>query len=271
MRNNNKFALLRRLICVPKCASCKKRLPPIVDKDELNHGFPCLCDECMQKWQMARVQMCHTCSKVASACTCMPLKKTFTQPYIPSLFFYRPDTTRAESKVVYSIKHKDNRDLFDFITVELYPKLDELFCELDINAQECIFTYIPRTKKALVQNGFDQGEILCKRMASTANAVCLPLLLRKGGKEQKRLSRIQRVKNVEKAIHINKSLRGFKKEYRQHKIEEILSGKTVVIVEDIITTGATVQRAIKCLKDAGAKNVLVCAVARSEISTEKKK
>ena len=269
-RKQNKFKdLLRRLICVPKCASCGTRLSPFADENEFNHGYPCLCDKCMKKWQAACVQMCHTCSKVASACTCMPLKKAFTQPTIPSLFFYHPDASRAESNVIYTLKHKDNRDLFDFLVSELYPKLEEFICELEIDAAECVFTYIPRTKKAIIKNGFDQGERLCKRIALRANAACHPLLTREGGKEQKKLSGKQRKKNADKAVYANTSMKGFARQYRNRRFNEILDGKTVIIVEDIITTGATVQRAIKCLKDSGAKNILVCAVARSEIATDK--
>ena len=269
MRNNNKFTLLRRLICVPKCASCGKRISPFVDKNEFNHGIPCMCDECMKKWQSACIQMCHTCSKVASACTCMPIKKTFAQPTIPSLLFYHPDTSRAESKVIYTLKHKDSKDLFDFLAVELYPKLEELLCELEIDTKNCVFTHIPRTRKAIIKNGFDQGEKLCRRMADMADVAFLPLLSREGGKEQKRLSRKLRKKNAEKAIYPNTSMRGFPREFCNKKLPEIINGKTVIIIEDIITTGATVQRAIKCLKDIGVKNVIVCAVARSEISTDK--
>ena len=269
MKNNIK-TLLRRLICVPKCASCGKRLSPFVNEDEFNHGIPCLCSECMKKWQSACVQMCHTCSKVASSCTCMPLKKTFVQPTIPSLFFYHPDTSRAESKIIYSLKHKDNGDLIDFLTADLSPKLDELLSELEIDIKDCILTYVPRTKKAIIKNGFDQGERLCKRIAAMSGALCLPLLIREGGKEQKRLSHKQRKENAEKAIYANTSMRGFSGKHQDKSFSEVLTGKTVIIIEDIITTGATVQRAIKCLRDQGVKIVLVCAVARCEIATDKK-
>ncbi len=270
-KNPTKFqTLLHRLVCVPKCASCGKRLSPFVDEDEFNHGIPCMCEECMKKWQSACVQMCHACSKIASACTCMPLKKTFAQPTIPSLFFYHPDTSRAESKVIYSLKHKDSRDLFDFLAAELYPRLDDLLSELEIDIKDCILTFVPRTKKAIIKNGFDQGERLCKGTAKRSETLCLPLLTREGGKEQKRLSRKQRKKNAEKAVYANTSMKGFAEEYREKSLAEILTGKTVIIIEDIITTGATVQRAIRCLRDNGAKSVLVCAVARSEIATDKK-
>ncbi len=268
----NKYKqLIHRLICVPKCASCKERLSPFAKSDALDHGYPCLCDKCMEKWQKACVQMCHNCSKVASECTCMPRKKTFIQPSIPSLFFYHPDTSRAESKVIYTLKHKNYLDLFDYISVELCPKLETLLDELEISIGDCILTYIPRTKKALIKNGFDQGEVLCRRMSRRLGAPYAPLLTREGGKEQKSLSKQERKKNADKAIYANTELKGAKYIANAFSPGELLSDKTVILIEDVITTGATVERAIRCLRTAGAQRVLVCAVARSEISTDKKK
>lgn len=265
----NSLNLLRRLVCVPTCAACKCKLSPFVDENELNHGIPCMCADCLKKWQTACIQMCHNCSRVASACTCMPVKKTFTQPSIPSLFFYHPDTSRAESKVIYTLKHKNDRDLFDFVALELYSKLEAMLGELDINGKDCIFTYIPRTRRALVKNGFDQGEMLCKRIASLAGAQTLPLLSRKiTSREQKRLSKGERSKNAERSIFANTSLKGIGRD-NGSSIEEITGGKTIIVVEDIITTGATIKRAVTCLRDKGAECVLVCAAARSEIATDK--
>ena len=173
--NNNRKSFISRLICVPKCASCRERLSPFAKNDELDHGFPCLCDACMEKWQRARAQMCHTCSNIASKCSCMPLKKVFSQPSIPSLFFYHPDQSRAESKVIYTLKHHNSLDLFRFISAELSPKLSELLDLLAIDKGECVLTYIPRTKRALIKNGFDQGEVLCRVMSRDLNMACAPL------------------------------------------------------------------------------------------------
>ena len=273
---NHKYSNLilntfRRLICVPKCSSCDERLIPFANGDELDHGYPVLCDKCMGKWQAACSQMCHTCSSVAAKCSCMPRKKTFTQPNIPSLFFYHPDTEKTESKVIYSLKHKRNKDLFEFISEELSPKIRELVEELEIDCRECIMTYIPRTKRALIENGFDQGELLCRSTAERLGIPYANLFVREGGVEQKKLSRIARKKNADRAIFANtelKRVKGF--DYAQN-IVELIEDKTVIIIEDVITTGATVERAIKCLKSLGARSVLVCAVARSEISTDNKK
>ena len=264
--------LLYRLFFVPTCASCGERLPPIVDTNLFNHGIPCLCDKCMEKWQSAKVQMCHTCYKPAGKCSCMPLKNTFAQPSIPSIFFYHPDEKHAESKVIYSMKHKKNKDLFNLLALELEPSLIETLDILDISVGDCIFTYIPRTKSALKENGFDQGKYFAKALCKVVKGQCtLPLLTRSGGKEQKKLSRLERKKNVNNAIFANTSMRGFGRSKCSEGLKAFLSGKTVILVDDIITTGSSLSRAIKVLRDNGAKSVIVCAVARCEISKNKQR
>lgn len=268
---NSTRRLLFRLICVPKCAACKERLSPFARNDALDRGYPCLCDKCMEKWQKARLQMCHTCSRVAGECSCMPLKKTFVQPYIPSLFFYHPDQSKTESKIIYTLKHKNTRDLFEYISAELCPKVEELLGLLAISADGCVLTHVPRTKRSIVKNGFDQGELLCRAMSRRLGIACAPLLIREGGKEQKRLSRQERKQNSKRAIFANTELKGIKGGEKFKCLEEFLENKTVIIVEDLITTGATVDRAIKCLKERGAKAVLVCAVGRSELASQTKK
>lgn len=256
---------------MPKCASCDERLMPFAKGDALDHGYPCLCDKCMVKWQAACSQMCHICSNTAAECSCMPRKKTFTQPYIPSLFFYHPDTEKTESKVIYSLKHKRNTDLFEFISLELFQKIEALIAELEIDSCECIVTYIPRTRRALVKNGFDQGELLCRSVAARLGIPHANLFVREGGAEQKKLSRAARKRNADRAIYANTELKRVKGFDYAKNIGELIGDKTVIIIEDVITTGATVERAIRCLKNAGAGRVLVCAVARSEISTDEKK
>ncbi len=261
------FDVARRLICVPVCASCRTRLDPIIDKSELDHGIPCLCEKCISSWQQAKTAMCHNCSNTASKCTCMPLKNTFTQPSIPSLFFYHPSDGQPQSKAIYTLKHHKYTDLVEFISYELSPRISELLDELEIAPSDCILTYIPRSQKAFRKYGFDQSMLLANSLCEHIGAsCCLPLLTRNGGKEQKRLSKTERNKNIANALYANTELRGIRNRDKDKDIRDILHGKTVVLIDDIITTGASVSRGMKVLRSSGAKTVLAAAVARCEIS-----
>lgn len=257
------YTFVRRLVCVPKCASCGERLSPFAD-GALCHGKVCFCKKCLSAWHNAKNNMCISCFKTADKCTCMPKKNTFMQPTIPSLFFYRPDGKLPESKAIYTLKHKRYSELYDFVVGELAPKIGGLLRELDISPESCIFTYIPRTKKGLRKNGFDQSELLSKKLcAKLGAAASLPLLTRNGGKEQKKLSKNKRRQNAENALFANTSMRGIKNK-SQKNFAEFLSGKTVILIDDIITTGESVGRGVKVLRQAGVKTVLVASVARCQ-------
>ena len=63
---------------------------------------------------------------------------------------------------------------------------------------------------------------------------------------------------------------------RKSKCESIenlfytLKGKTVVVIDDVITSGATVKRAVELLQDAGAERVLVSCVAKTKLKGKTK-
>lgn len=270
MSENTVRATLRRLFFVPTCAGCGKRLDPIVKRTELNHGLPCFCDECLQLFYKSTAQMCHTCGKVAGECSCMPLKKTFAQPTIPSLFFYHPSDRSVAARAIYTFKRKRYVDLCEFLTAELAPKLEELLSLLEIDPADCIFTYVPRTDKALRRHGFDQGKLLSVSLCRRVGGSCtLPLLVRISGKEQKKLSHKERQRNAAESIFASRSKRLLGG--RAKSFEELLGGKTVILVDDVITTGASLKRGIAEVKSLGASVVLVASIARCEIKKKSEK
>ena len=258
---NRFLTLLYHLVLVPKCASCRKRLDPIIQADHLNHGKICLCSNCLEEWQHAKSQMCHVCYMSADKCFCMPKAKTFDQPYIPSLFFYHPDVKRPANKVLYTAKRHNVPELFDFLSIELEPNVRSLLKDLGVPEKDCILSWIPRGKRSIRQHGVDQAYELCRCLSVRLDCAQMqPLLVRsKRGQEQKHLDKRERQKKIDRSIALNKS----------YATESVLKGKTVIIVDDIVTTGATMKRAISLISSAGAERVLTCCVARSEIKGKK--
>ncbi len=267
-----KFA--RRLFFVPKCAACRERLKLIIYNTKENKGQLCFCKKCLAEFEIIRTEMCHTCGNPAGDCTCMPKKNTFAQPNIPSLFFYHPNSKSAAAGAIYTLKRKNRAELFDFLTDELLPKIQELLSELEIAKEECIVTYIPRTEKAITKHGFDQGKILAKELSKKLGAgEALPLLTRKGSREQKKLAKNERDRNISTSLFANTSLKGINTDFKTDgfSFKELISGKIIILIDDVITTGASAERGIKILKQQGARAVLVAAAARGEISRGKKK
>lgn len=99
------------------------------------------------------------------------------------------------------------------------------------------------------ERGFNQAALLAERLASGLHAPVRPTWLRRlrPTRPQSELTAAQRVDNVRGAF----------------RAEGAVAGRDVVVVDDILTTGATAAECARALKAAGARTVGVLAVARA--------
>lgn len=102
------------------------------------------------------------------------------------------------------------------------------------------------------ERGYNQSELICKYLAKEMNKSysSKTLLKYKRNLTQSELNKSQRVKNVLGVYKINP------------KYIESVQNKSVVLVDDIYTTGSTVNECSKVLKQAGAKRVTVLTIAK---------
>jgi len=115
---------------------------------------------------------------------------------------------------------------------------------------------VPLHQKKLRFRKFNQSAILAEEIAIRSNKKYLfdGLLRIRETTPQKGLNKKDRLKNISGAFAINQ------------KYTEAIQGKNIIIVDDIFTTGATLNECAKVLKDAGANEVNVLAIAR--VTTE---
>lgn len=262
---------LKRLLFVPRCAGCGIRLSPIARDDNLSYGKVCICPECMQKWQTAKRDMCHTCFLPAGECTCTNINRKIKQPFIPSLFFYHQNRASVQNRVIFSAKTRHYPELFEFLSLELAPHIERLIKDKGVGRDDCILTWLPRSRASVKKYGHDQAKMLCLELSRTLGIASLPLLIRKGGKEQKKLDNKKRASNIESSVFLNEKLLGVnigRKSRKSLNISELIEGKTIIVIDDIITTGASMRRAILLLEPQKPASVLTACVARCEIKSK---
>jgi ComF family protein len=98
--------------------------------------------------------------------------------------------------------------------------------------------------------GYNQSELFANIFSTQTNIPCKNILRRvKMTSKQATLNREQRKKNLIKAFSVKK--------------EAICRNSTILLVDDVMTTGATLSSAASALLDAGAKNVKVLVLARA--------
>jgi ComF family protein len=109
---------------------------------------------------------------------------------------------------------------------------------------------VPLSRSRLLWRRFNQAALLAGEVSRQTGVPMEPLALvkRKSTKPQVGLTRAQRQENVGGAFAISKQ--------RRHLIE----GRNVVLVDDVITTGATVSACARVLRRAGAARVDVLAL-----------
>lgn len=132
--------------------------------------------------------------------------------------------------------------------------LGECLCEL-IEEKGLMFdsiVYVPLSKKSMKKRGFNQCEILSKRISDKYNIPISKSLIKViETKEQKTLSREDRKKNIINAFSITNN-------------NDILN-KNIILIDDVVTTGVTTLECEKILKNNGAKTVTIITVAKSFI------
>ncbi len=119
--------------------------------------------------------------------------------------------------------------------------------QLPIN-NDFLITYIPTTPQRIRQRGYDQAFLLAKEVSKLSGQPLSKLLYRKKDCRQLGLSRRARDQQIDNAFAI----------INPQKVH----AKNILIIDDVITTGATLNSAAKTLAAAGAQGVYAATVAK---------
>jgi competence protein ComFC len=149
-----------------------------------------------------------------------------------SLFFYNDFLKETLATFKFRGDYVIAKAFADFVKINLEKlKVDQ-------------FVPIPLSEERLYERGFNQAEALINEAGfSSAN-----LLARIHAEKQSKKSRSDR-------IHLPQV-------FRMAKETTILAGQSVLLVDDIYTTGSTLRHAAKVLKGAGAVTVCSLTLAR---------
>lgn len=110
-----------------------------------------------------------------------------------------------------------------------------------IGSRPIIITHAPTANARVRQRGYDQAQLIAEALAKHCGAAYTPLLVRRGKQKQVGADRSQRVEQLRRA-------------YRPINRREI-AGAHIILVDDVLTTGATLESAAQALLDAGARRV----------------
>ena len=213
---------------------------PVCKNSAKDHKIAPICADCWEAVSPYEGPMCRRCGKplvsdISITCgECLEDEPAFS--YARSFGLYEGVLKKAISLMkFYGIKRL-SRPLSD---VMLYLKIPEAD----------IVIPVPLHEKRLRKREFNQSALIAKYLAASQGiTVMLNCLVKiRDTTPQVGLSSQERRKNIKGAFAINNRL--------------LISGKDIVLVDDVVTTGATVRECSKVLKKAGARNIYVITLA----------
>ncbi|MDR0311014.1 MAG: ComF family protein [Acidobacteriota bacterium] len=210
-----------------------------------------LCDDCWRKVLALRIEgaLCPSCGVplpgfaegVGNLCLeCIRRPPPYSGAR--SFGYYSSEMRR----VIHELKFKGRRPLVKLLA----PLLADVFFESWRRDDFDCLVAVPLHRARRRERGFNQAELLCRALARIIGLPELRILRRAAAtKSQVGLSDAQRLENVRNA---------FKCTSIGH-----VAGKRILLVDDVMTTGATVASASRALIDAGAEKVSVLTAARA--------
>lgn len=157
----------------------------------------------------------------------------------------------AAGSLVRNLKYGSVRVLAPFMVDYMVSVIERMqISNLDM------VTYVPMHPVRQRKRGFNQSELLARMIAEQIGVPCEALLERtRNAKQQARLDRTEREKNLDGSFACTRDLRG----------------RTILLIDDVFTTGATAKECARVLRDNGAEYVYFAAFATGLKNDKRKK
>ena len=197
--------------------------------------------------------VCGICGKIETEWVC---EKCLEKLKINII--HRKVYNKYYDEMIYLFNYKDVRKLILKYKFNNQAFLSNMFLQIILkNKKLCrnlkfydIIIPVPMYKIKKQKRGYNQTELITKKIAKNLELQedSKVLLKIKNTRTQSKLNEKQRYENIKNVFYI--------------KDNEKIKNKNIILFDDIITTGATINECAKILKQNGAKKVTVLAIAK---------
>jgi len=195
-----------------------------------------VCSTCRTKLPKIQNTICQYCGNEITMCTCKVGDFAFKR----NISVYRYEG--VVKTLVTRMKYHSKPQLCVFMAQQMLEAINLHYADIKFD----VVTHVPMFPTKVLARGYNQSKVIACHIASKLGINEQQLLYKRlGMKTQKRLSRKDRRKNVHNKF------------YTKYDI----TSKTVLLIDDIMTTGSTLSECALMLKKGGAKAVYCATFA----------
>jgi len=233
------------IVYPPRCHMCSQFLPADEDLPSSHH----LCRNCLADLTPITHPICTVCG--------LPFHTSKGQDHLcENCLRKRPWYDLARSPFLYSGPLMKAIQRFKYNSeTQLTPSLGALFfssaIELIPNPRDFLTIPVPLHRRRLRERGFNQSLLLAKALSSYLGTQLdyLCLIRKRHTRAQTGLGKEERRKNVKDAFSVISP--------------HIIEGRKIILVDDVFTTGYTLNECARTLKKSGATAVICLTLART--------
>jgi ComF family protein len=213
--------------------------------------LPRFCPSCKNKLSSTERFVCSSCLSKIKKASKERLEVEFKRKFLDkkiirdfkSLYVFEKD--KELQNIIHSLKYNGRFLIGIFLGRQLGKKIKNEVENLNIN----LIMPVPLHQLKKAERGYNQSVYIAKGLSKEINIpVSSGIIKRKKyTQSQTKMNLIERQKNIEEAFKV--------------KNDKKIKGKNILLIDDVITTGATISECGKVLLNSGAGNIYAASVA----------
>ncbi len=233
-------AFISSLFFPNRCIFCNELIGPFED----------YCSDCEETIPFIKGDICTHCGAAKKDCSCNK-KKAVYYDKVASAMYYDEDV----KKCIHRFKFRDERSISKPLARLMTETLEAYFGDISFD----YITFIPMYKTKERKRGFNQSRLLAREISKLCDIPFADKMLVKlyDTDCQHDCSGIERTGNLIGAFDVNNKYQ--------------LEGKTILLIDDIKTSGATLNECGKMLYLYGVKSVICLTAALRNSKIEERK